>query len=69
MEALIITLISELVTLTGVIATCWITHSKTIYRIEQLEKKQDKVNNIIARTYELEKNVAVIQEDVKNMKE
>lgn len=69
METIIITLISELVTLVGVIATCWISHSKTIYRIEQLEKKQDKVNNVIARTYELEKNVAVIQEDIENMKE
>lgn len=69
MEAVIITLISELVTLVGVIATCWISHSKTIYRIEQLEKKQDKVNNVIARTYELEKNVAIIQEDIENMKE
>ena len=68
METIIITLISELVTLVGVIATCWISHSKTIYRIEQLEKKQDKVNNVIARTYELEKNVAIIQEDIENMK-
>lgn len=69
MEILITTIISELITLFGVIATCWISHSKTIYRIEQLEKKQDKYNNVIARTYELEKNVAVIQEDIENMKE
>ena len=61
---LIITLVSELITLAGVIITCIFTHSKTIYRIEQLEKKQDKYNNVIERTYELEKNVAIIQETV-----
>ena len=66
MEALIITIISELVTLAGVIATCLITHSKTIYRIEQLEKKQDKYNNVIARTYELEKNVEVIKAEIEH---
>lgn len=63
-EGLIITLISEAITLAGVIITCLFTHSKTIYRIEQLEKKQDKYNNVISRTYELEKQVAVIQQDL-----
>ena len=37
----------------------------TNYRIEQLEKKVDKHNNLIERTYELEKKVAVIEEDIK----
>lgn len=62
-ESLMITLISEAITLAGVIITCLFTHSKTIYRIEQLEKKQDKYNNVIARTYELEKQVAVLQQE------
>lgn len=66
MEALIITLISELVTLTGVIATCWITHSKTIYRIEQLEKKQDKHNTLIERVYKCEKDIAVINQQLED---
>lgn len=61
---LLVTLLSELFTLTGVIITCIFTHNKTIYRIEQLEKKQDRYNNVIARTYELEKQVAVIKEDI-----
>ena len=29
-------------------------HSKTIYRIEQLEKKQDKHNSLIERMYVVE---------------
>ena len=61
---LLVTLISELFTLAGVIITCIFTHNKTIYRIEQLEKKQDRYNNVIARTYELEKQVAIIKEDI-----
>ena len=61
---LIVTLVSELFTLAGVIITCIFTHNKTIYRIEQLEKKQDKYNNVIARTYELEKQVAVMKEEI-----
>lgn len=32
------------------------------YRIEQLEKKVDKHNNIIERTYKIEKRVALMEE-------
>ena len=37
----------------------------TIYRIDQLEKKVDKHNNIIERTYKLEENQAVMVEQIK----
>lgn len=67
--SLIITIISELITLAGVIITCYFSSSKTLYRIEQLEKKQDKYNNVIARTYECEKQISVLQEDVKHLQE
>ena len=40
----------------------------TNYRIEQLEKKVDKHNQVIERTFKLEKDMAVIQEDMKNLK-
>lgn len=36
-----------------------------VYRLDQLEKKQDKYNNIISRTYELEKSKAVLEEEIK----
>lgn len=38
------------------------------YRLEQLESKVDKHNNLIARTYELERKTAVLEEkqDVAN---
>ena len=35
------------------------------YRIEQLEKKVDKHNNIIERVYGLEQNEAVITQQIK----
>lgn len=36
-----------------------------LYRIEQLEKKVEKHNNLIERTYELEKKNEVIEEKMK----
>lgn len=41
------------------------TISLVLYRLEQLEKKQDKYNNVISRTYELEKSEAVLVEEMK----
>ena len=44
-------------------------HDETIslvtYRLEQLEKKQDRYNNIISRTYELEKSEKILEEKMK----
>ena len=36
-----------------------------VYRIEQLEKKVEKHNGVIDRTYKLEKDESVIQEKIK----
>ena len=40
------------------------TTSLMMYRIEQLEKKQDKHNSVIERTYKLEEDVKLIKEEV-----
>ncbi len=37
----------------------------TQYRIEQLEKKVDKHNSVIERTYKLEERCSVLEEDMK----
>jgi hypothetical protein len=43
-----------------------VTSSKlTNYRLEQLEKKVDKHNTVIERTFKLEEVQAVIQEQIK----
>lgn len=35
-----------------------------MYRIEQLEKKQDKHNTLIERTYKLEEDVKILKEEI-----
>lgn len=45
----------------GVVTSAKLTN----YRIEQLEKKVDKHNTVIERTYNLEETQAVIQEQIK----
>lgn len=37
----------------------------TTYRIEQLEKKVDKHNNVVERVYKLEQQDAVHEEEIK----
>lgn len=41
----------------------------TTYRIDQLEKKVDKHNNLIERVYELEKENAIQDEKIKEIDE
>ncbi len=52
---------SAIGTLGGILASTRLT----IYRIEQLEKKVDKHNCVVERMYEAEKNISVINEDIK----
>jgi len=40
----------------------------TLYRINELEKKQDLHNGVIGRVYELEGNVRELQHEVKDLK-
>lgn len=62
MEGIIGAIITGLLALAGTVISNLTTHSKTLYRIEQLEKKQDKHNNLIERTYALEKTVSILDE-------
>ena len=36
----------------------------SVYRIEELEKKVDKHNNLIERTYQLQKDAALLSEKI-----
>lgn len=47
------------------IIAVWVNNSKTLYRIEQLEKKVEKHNNFIERVYEVERVVDVHEEKIK----
>lgn len=42
-----------------------VNNSKTLYRIEQLEKKVEKHNNFIERVYELERKTDLHEEKIK----
>ena len=51
--------------LIGVIITVWLGNSKTLYRIEQLEKKQDAHNSLIVRMFNVERRLDVDEEKIK----
>lgn len=55
--------------LIGVIITVIATNKVTLYRIGELEKKQDKYNHLQERTFKDEQEIAVIKEDIRSIKE
>ena len=61
-ESILVALITGGLALAGTVISNLTTHSKTIYRIEQLEKKQDIHNQVIERVYQLEKVTEVLEE-------
>lgn len=64
-ETIIVALISLIGTLGGTFGGILTTSKLNNYRIEQLEKKVDKHNNLIERTYELEEQQKVSDEKIK----
>jgi hypothetical protein len=65
MESIIVALITGGLAFIGTMVSNMSAHSKTIYRIEQLEKKQDIHNGIISRMYAAEKDIGLLQEKQK----
>lgn len=75
-EGIIISLITGVLSVVSVVITVALGNKQaaaqmkeqtniTIYRIDELEKKVEKHNNVIERVYNLEKNEAVIEEEIK----
>ena len=64
-EQIIITIISFLGTALGTLGGIVAANKLTNYRIEQLEKKVEKHNQVIERVYKLEQGEAVINEEIK----
>lgn len=62
---LVVALLLGVLELVGVIITVIIGNSKTQYRIEQLEKKQDAHNSLIVRMFNVEKRLDVDEEKIK----
>ena len=63
-ETIIVALISLAGTAIGSVAGILAANKLTVYRIEQLEKKVDKHNNMIERTFKLEGRMDEVEHDI-----
>ena len=57
-----VALITFLGSVIGTFGGIMATNKLTSYRIEQLEKKVDKHNNLIERTYKLEEQISILDQ-------
>ena len=62
---IIVALLSLLGTAIGSLAGILAANKLVVYRIEQLEKKVEKHNNLIERTYKVEESVTLLDEKIK----
>ena len=67
-EAIIVALITGGIAVICNIITVISTTNKTLYRIEQLEKKQDKYNNLQERTILNENNIKYIFNEIDDIR-
>lgn len=68
-EVIIVAILSLVGTLIGTFGGIITANKLTNYRIEQLEKKVEKHNQVVERVYNLEKQEAVIEEELEHLKE
>lgn len=72
MDQVILAVVSAIITglfsLWGVYAANRKSQALIAYRLEQLEKKVDKHNSVVERTYILEGQVTELQHDVRDLK-
>lgn len=61
-------LISAIAVIVSGLISAVVSNKLMAYRIEQLEKKVDKHNSVIDRTYHLEAEVEVIENEIDNLK-
>ena len=66
-EGIIVALLSLLGTLGGTFGGILTSNRLTGYRLEQLEEKVNKHNNLIERTYKLEEQNAIQDERIKEL--
>ena len=62
---IIVALLSLLGTAIGSLAGILAANKLVVYRIEQLEKKVEKHNTLIERTYKIEESVTLLDEKIK----
>lgn len=64
-EAIWVAVLSLIGTLGGTFGGILTANKLTNYRIEQLEKKVAEHNNLVTRLYAVEKNEAIMEEEIK----
>jgi hypothetical protein len=64
-ESIIVAVLALVGTLVGTFGGIMAANKLTNYRIEQLEKKVAEHNNLVSRLYAVEKNEAVMEEEIK----
>ena len=67
-EAIIVAIITGFITLAGTVISNVLNHSKTIYRIDQLERKVEKHNNLVERMYICEGEIKALENDINDLK-
>lgn len=68
-DTVIVALISGAFTLVGTILGVVASARMTNYRIEQLEKKVEKHNNVVERTFKLEGRMNEAEHELKDLKQ
>lgn len=66
-EVVIVGILSLIGTLVGSIAGILTSNKLVVYRIEQLERKVEKHNNVVERVFALEKDKELVEEEFKNV--
>lgn len=67
METIIVAIIALIGTISSGVLSAVISNNLMKYRVEQLEKKVDKHNNLIDRMYKAESNIKLIQEEIEQL--
>lgn len=62
-------LINAIAVIVSGLISAIVSNKLMAYRIEQLEKKVDKHNSVIDRTYHLEAQVEVLENEIENLKD
>lgn len=67
-ETIIVAVISLIGTLGGSLGGILVANKLTNYRVEQLEKKVEKHNSVVERTFKLEGRMTEAEHDIRDLK-